>query len=98
MTSTAAFIAATTDPDLIRRVQAAAQMAGVPNAPEWALANLARIMLHETSAGPVVDAYAYAHAVRDEHIAATPPPAGSNPAAVTDDMLAEAIEALRPQD
>lgn len=94
MTSTAAFIACTSDADLIRRVQAVAQMAGVSNAESWATANLAAICLHAGAGGVIADSYAYALAVRDEHVAATPPPPGVNPAAVTDDMLNEAVNAL----
>jgi hypothetical protein len=98
VTSTASFIACTTDPDLVRRLQASAQMAGVPNADAWVLANLPALCLHAGPAGVIVDAYAYARDVRDQHVAATPPPPGVNPAAVTDAMLAESVDALRPQD
>lgn len=96
MTSTADFIAATTDTDLAARVRAAAQMAGVSNAEAWAAANLPAICMFATTAGPIVDAYAYARNVRDQYMAATPPPPGVNPGAVTDAMLIEAVAALRP--
>lgn len=96
MTSTAAFIACTTDTDLIKRVQAAAQMAGVANGDQWALANLTAICLHQGTEGAIVDAYAYARDVRNAHVTATPPLPGVNPGAVTDAMLAEAVTALRP--
>jgi len=92
--STTDFLAATSDPDLIARIQAAAQLAGVPNAAQWALAHLDALCLHDDAA--IISAYAYAAAVRREHIDATPAPAGSNPGAVTDAMLTAAVEALRP--
>jgi len=92
--STHDFLAATTDPDLLRRAQATAAMAGVTNPDAWAAANIASICLHNDAA--VVDAYAYAASIREQHLAATPPPVGINPGAVTDEMLASAVEALRP--
>jgi len=96
--STANFIAATNDPDLLARAQATAQIAGVPNAQQWVALNFAAICLHQGEDGQsIIDAHAYASATREQHIAATPPRAGINPGAVTDSMLSAAVEALRPQ-
>jgi hypothetical protein len=96
MPSTSDFLAATTDPDLIRRIQAAAQIAGIANADQWAQANLVAVCLHDANGSTIVDVYAYASDVRRQYVAATPPPPGLNPGAVTDPQLTAAIEALRP--
>lgn len=91
---------ATNDSDLRARLELAAAEAGI--APTDTASRQAvwdqviRIVTAPLADGTsIVDAYAYADDVRRDALAKVPPAPGVNPAAVTDDMLREAVAALK---
>ena len=95
--------AAANDPDLRARLELAAAEAVI--APTdvasrqlvWdrIIAVISAPLANGTS---IMDAYAYADDVRSEALAQVPPPPGSNPAAVNDDMLREAVRSVLSKD
>lgn len=93
MTSTTALIAAAADTDLLARAVAIVEARGLPSA------GLAAQMGHLV-AQPVqddqciADVHAYATLVREQAIAAVPPPVGTNLSAVTDAQLVTALTSL----
>jgi len=99
-TNTAEHIAARDDVDLQSRLVAQAEMLGVPNAYAWVMSHLPELVSTPVTVSgedtSITATYSYAAAVRREHLAdprALPP--GSNPGAVTDPILATAIEVVR---
>ena len=94
MTSTTALIAAAADTDLLARAVAIVEARGLSSA------GLAARMGHLV-AQPVqddqciADVHAYATLVREQAIAAVPPPVGTNLAAVTDAQLVAALTKLK---
>lgn len=93
MASTAHHIAASSDPDLLARLVAAAQQDHVPNASAWVQANMGMLLSTPVEGNQTIaDVRAYAADIRDQAVAALPPAPGMNPAAVTDPQLHTAIE------
>ena len=91
MASTADHIAARNDTDLLQRLVAAAEQAGIDGAQAWVEANRGRIIAAKiTGDTTIADVHAYAVATYEPA-----PRPGENPAAVTDPQLAEAIQAVR---
>lgn len=92
MASSAQHIAARNDNDLVQRLIAMAEQAGIPNAQQWVESKrgaLVSVDLDETPEGvsSIADVHAYAVAT---YVPALRP--GENPAVVTDAQLSEAIE------
>lgn len=91
MASTADHIAARNDTDLRDRFVAAAEQLGISNnAQNWVEQNKGRLVAVDIAGTTVTDVHAYAVAT----YVPTPRP-GENPAAVTDDHIRAAIEAVR---
>lgn len=100
MTTTAEHIAARDDQDIQARLIATAEMMGVENARTWVTQHLATLVAEPVivngESTSITATYAYAAAVREEYLAdsrALPP--GENPGAVTDPILAAAVESVR---
>ena len=94
MASTADHIAARNDTDLLQRLVAAAEQAGIDGAQAWVEANRGGIIAADITVNgeqtTVTDVYAYKVATY------TPQPRpGEDPAAVTDAHLSAAIQAVR---
>lgn len=100
MATTTDYIAAQSDPDLLQRFIAAAQMEGMPGAQNWVSSNYPALLGFRPDEGDqtIADVYAYAKASREAALAAVPPAPGVNLAAVTDDYLKAAIQALVPSE
>ena len=91
-----AIIAAAADEDLAARALAVAVVLGIPNA-EYQTEKVRRALVVaplDESGSTIATVHEYAVQVREDHIAATPPPPGANPAAITDEHLAAAWRAL----
>lgn len=95
--------AAATDPDLRARLELAAAAAGIgPNDTASRQAVWDRIVavvsapLADSGSGQcLADVLAYAQVGYDDALAQLPPTPGANPAAVTDEMLREAVASLQ---
>lgn len=93
--TTAQHIAARDDQDLMARLIASAEQAHIPNPESFVRQNVGRLISTEIVGGTTVTAvHAYASTVYAEALAALPPKPGLNPAAVTDNQLAEAVQAV----
>lgn len=91
MATTADHIAARNDADLLARLIATAEAAGVENAQSWAETNRGRLVAADIGDTTIADVHAYAVATYNP----TPRP-GVNPAAVTDAQLKAAVDLLKP--
>lgn len=97
MATTTQHINARNDPDLTARLTAAAEQAGKPNADSWVRANMGALVAQVVDGDQTIaDVHAYATQIRDQYVAAAPPPPGANLSAVTDTHLTAAITALNP--
>jgi|SRR6478609_1280045 len=93
--TTAQHIAARDDQDLVSRLIAAAEQAHIPNAESFVRSNVGRLISTDIGGGATITAvHAYAKSTYDQAVAALPLKPGLNPAAVTDDQLSEAIQAV----
>ena len=98
MATTAQHLAARSDPDLLQRLIAAAEMANIPSASTWVQANLGALLGAPVQDNQTIsDVRAYADTVRQNAINAIPPAPGLDPAAVTDTHLYAAIQAVSAQ-
>lgn len=98
MATTAQHIAARDDRDLVERLVAAAEIAGIPRADVWVTNNVGRLIAADVADGQTVaDVHAYADTVRTQALANVPPPPGLDPAAVTDTHLATAVTTVRSE-
>lgn len=94
MPTTAAHMAARSDNDLVARLVAQAEMMDVPA--DWIMQNIVKLIQVPIADGQTItDVHAFAAQHRREYIAATPDPAGADPAAVIDAYLEAAITAVR---
>ena len=96
MATTAQHIAARNDSDLLARLVAAAEMAGIPDAESKVRSNLGSLVAVTVQDGQTVaDVHAYADDVRRIYLQADQAlPPGLNPGAVTDAHLATAVATL----
>lgn len=99
MPTTTDHIAARDDTDLLQRLIAAAEMAGIPDAESKVRSNLGQLMTvvitgEDEPPQVIADVHAYASLQREAALAAVPPPPGADPAAVTDAHLALAVATL----
>lgn len=95
MANTNQFISTKSDPDLLQRLIAAAEMKQIPDAAIWVQQNMALLISEDVQDGQTIaDVYSYAKEVRDQHIATTPPAPGANLGAVTDAHMNTAIDAI----
>jgi hypothetical protein len=92
--TTAQHIAARDDADLTARLIAAAEQAHIPNADNFVATQKGRIISTEVGGSTLTAVHAYAKNAYDEAVAALPPRPGLNPAAVTDEQLAAAVQAV----
>lgn len=90
MATLAEHIAARNDADLLARFVAAAEMAGIDNPQGWAEAHRGEIVCAKIGDTTVSDVHAYAVATYQP----TSRP-GANPAAVTDQQIIAAVNAVR---
>lgn len=90
MSTLAEHIAARNDSDLLARIVAAAEKAGIASPQVWAETNRGAIVSVDVGDTTLADVHAYAVATYEP----TPRP-GQNPAAVTDAQIAKAVEAVR---
>jgi len=91
MATLAQHTAARNDNDLLSRLIAAAEQAGIDSPQAWAEANRGALVAAKIDGDTTVaDVHAYAVATYEP----TPRP-GENPAAVTDAQIIEAVEAVR---
>ena len=90
MATIAEHIAARNDLDLLARLVAAAERAGITNPQAWAEANRGRLVAADLGETTVADVHAYAVA----NYTPTPRP-GEDPAAVTDAQIEAAVAAVR---
>lgn len=88
MATTAQHNAARNDTDLLARLIAAAEKAGVPNAQQWVETNRGALVAADIDGSTLADVHAYAVATYDP----TPRP-GEDAAKITDVQLTAAIEA-----
>ena len=89
MATLAQHTAARNDTDLLTRLIAAAEQAGIPNAQQWAEQHRGALVSARIGDTTIADVHAYAAATYEP----TPRP-GENPAAVTDTQIAEAVQAV----
>ena len=89
MATLAQHTAARNDTDLLTRLIAAAEQAGIPNAQQWAEQHRGALVSTQIGDTTIADVHAYAVATHDP----TPRP-GENPAAVTDAQIAQAVQAV----
>ena len=95
MATTAQHITARSDTDLLARLIAASEQAGISNAQQAVEQNLGLLIAAPVAEGQcIADVHAYATTVRQEALAAVPPAPGANPSAVTDAHLASAVATL----
>lgn len=95
MASTAQHIEARSDPDLLARLVATAEQAGIPNASAWTQEHMGALICTPVQDDQTIaDVRAYAAAVREQAVAALPPAPGFDPAAVTDVHLRTAVDAF----
>lgn len=93
--TTAQHIAARDDVDLKARLVAAAEQAHVPNAESWVDQTVGTLISTDIGSGSTITSvHAYASTVYEQAMAALPPRPGENPAAVTDEQLAQAVRAV----
>lgn len=93
--TTAQHIAARDDEDLVARLIATAEQAGIPNPDSFVRTNVGKIISTETVPGSTITTvHAYASAVRQTAVDALPEVPGKDPAAVTDEQLTAAIQAV----
>lgn len=92
--TTAQHIAARDDEDLVARLVASAEQAHIPNPDSFVRMNVGKLISADIGGTTVTTVHAYASLVYEEAVAALPPKPGLNPAAVTDDQLAQAIQAV----
>lgn len=94
-TTTTQHMNARGDMDLISRFIAKAEMMGLENPQGLIHNNMAKLVATVVDSDQTVaNVHAYAYETRESYIAATPPPAGANLAAVNDSFLEIAINAL----
>lgn len=89
MATLAQHTAARNDNDLLTRLIAAAEQAGIPNAQQWAEQHRGALVSTQIGDTTIADVHAYAVATYNP----TPRP-GENPAAVTDAQIAQAVQAV----
>lgn len=95
MATTADHIAARSDPDLLARMIATAEQQAIPSATSWVQANMGQLLSIPVEQGQTIaDVHAYASNVRKQAVDALPALPGKDPAAVTDNHLETAIQAL----
>jgi hypothetical protein len=92
--TTAQHIAARNDSDLTARLVAVAEQAGIPDASGFVAQNAGKLVATDIGGTTVTAVHAYASAVYRDAVAALPPKPGLNPAAVTDEQLAQAVAAV----
>lgn len=90
MATIAEHIAARNDLDLLERLVAAAERAGITDPQAWAEANRGRLVAADLGETTVADVHAYAVA----NYTPTPRP-GQDPASVTDAQIEAAVAAVR---
>lgn len=90
MATIAQHIRARNDDDLLERLIAAAERAGLSNAAQWVESNRGRLVSVDLGETTVADVHAYAVATYDPG-----PRPGQNPAAVTDAQLEAAVAAVK---
>ena len=90
MATIAEHIAARNDLDLLARLVAAAERAGITNPQAWAETHRGALVSTDIGDTTVADVHAYAVATYEP----TPRP-GENPSAVTDDQIEAAVAAVR---
>lgn len=93
MASIADHIGARNDNDLLARFVAAAEIEGIPNAQQFAERRRGELVSADIGGTTIADVHAYAVATYEP----TPRP-GANPAAVTDDQIIAAVQALYAED
>lgn len=82
-------IAARNDDDLAERLVAAAEQAGIPQPEQWVEQHRGRLVSVPIGGENLADVHAYAVATYSP-----PPRPGANPAAVTDALIAQAVDAV----
>ena len=92
--TTAQHIAARDDENLVARLVASAEQAHIPNPDSFVRMNVGKLISTDIGGTTVTTVHAYASAVYEQAVADLPPKPGLNPAAVTDDQLAQAIQAV----
>lgn len=93
--TTAQHMAARDDADLTARLIAAAEQAHIPDSAQFVRSNVGKLISTDIGSGTTITAvYSYAAAVRADAVAALSPRPGLNPAAVTDEQLTQAIQAV----
>lgn len=93
--TTAQHIAARDDEDLVARLIAAAEQAHIPNPETFVRGQVGTIISTDIGDGTTLTTvHAYAKSVYDTDVAALPPKPGVNPAAVTDEQLTAAVQAV----
>lgn len=93
--TTAQHIAARNDTDLVDRLVAAAEQARVDNPAQFVQLNLGRLVSTPVAGdSTITTVHAYASQVRKQLLDTLPPAPGIDPAAVTDDHLHAAIQAV----
>lgn len=94
MDSTSQHIAARNDEDLVARLIAAAEQSNIPNAEMFVRSQVGRLVSTDIGGTTVTAVHAYATNAYNEAVSLLPPKPGLNPAAVTDEQLAAAIQAV----
>jgi hypothetical protein len=93
--TTAQHMAARDDKDLLARLIAAAEQAHIPNPESFVRTNVGKLISTEIAGGATITAvHAYASTVYQDAVSQLPPAPGVNPAAVTDQQLTQAIQAV----
>lgn len=84
-------IAARRDPDLLARVIAAAEIAGIPQPQAWAESNIGAVVAADVGGTTIADVHAYAVATYEPA-----PRPGADATKVTDEQIIAAVDALTP--
>lgn len=92
MATLAEHIAARSDTDLLARITAAAEVAGIPAAAHWASTHAGQIVSTGVEGTDLATVHAYAVATYEP----VPRP-GANPAAVTDAQIEAAVAAVHAE-
>lgn len=93
--TTAQHIAARDDQDLVARLIAAAEQAHIDNPETFVRNNIGKLISTEIGQDTTITTvHAYASLIRESALAQLPPKPGLDPAAVTDQQLAQAIQAV----
>lgn len=93
--TTAQHIAARDDQDLHARLIAVAEQHHIDNAEQFVQVNLGKLISTDLGGGSTITSvHAYASTVRQAAVDQLPPAPGLNPAAVTDEQLAQAVSAV----